>query len=384
MKSIKSISSALLLTVLLLAGCRRAPNFSAFEAEMEAFRSEIGNVGMSVAVVKDNELIYTHSFGVSDLESGAPVTDSSLFRIASISKSFTAVSILQLVEAGKLSLDTDVSELAGFPIRNPAYPDTPITVAMLLSHTSSINDSEGYFSFDGIRPDRNPDWAKCYNDYEPGKGYEYCNLNFNLLGSFLEKISGERFDQYVVCHLLHPLGLYGGYCVDSLDASRFARLYALQDGELTESTEAYEPRSERIRAYRTGEDTPLFSPTGGMKISAPDLARWMRVHMNYGTTPEGVRLISEASSRQMQTPRSDDEHYGFALKVSDGGYVPGVRLVGHTGGAYGLRSAMFFDPEKKYGFVMISSGCKNSAEEGDLNVISGSLRRMYDYFIREN
>lgn len=381
----KSFRTLFLLLALLAAGCRKAPDYSAFEAEMESFRNEIGNVGMAVAVVKDNELIYTHSFGVADLETGAPVTDSSLFRIASISKSFTAVSILQLVEQGKLSLDADAGELAGFPIRNPRYPDTPITVAMLLSHTSSLNDSQGYFSFDGVRPDRNPDWAKCYNEYEPGTGYQYCNLNFNLLGSFLEKISGERFDQYVVGHLLRPLGLYGGYCVDSLDTSRFVKLYALnKDGVMTESVEAYEPRSERIRAYRTGEDTPLFSPTGGMKISASDLARWMRVHMNYGTTPEGVRLISESSSKMMQTPRSEDEHYGFALKVSDGGYVPGVRLVGHTGGAYGLRSAMFFDPEKKFGFVMISSGCSNSAEEGDFHVINGSLRRMYDYFIKEN
>jgi len=358
----------------------------AFEKEMDAFRDRAENVGLAVAVVKDNKIIYTHGFGVTDLQTQAPVTDNTLFRIASISKSFSAASMLQLIEAGKVSLDADVSTLAGFPIRNPKYPDTVITLEMLLSHTSSINDSQGYFNFDGINPETNPDWALCYNSYEPGKGYEYCNLNFNLVGSFIEKLSGERFDQYVVHHILDPLGLYGGYCVDSLDTSRFAKLYSSDpgngsvNGELVECTEAYEPRSERIRNYKTGYDTPVFSPTGGMKISAPDLARWMMVHMNYGTSPEGVRIISEESSRQMQTPRSTDENYGLALWVDEGTYVPGVRLVGHTGGAYGLRSAMFFDPERKCGMVMISNGCGQYLDEDD-GVIENALRIMYRHFL---
>ncbi len=88
---------------------------------------------------------------------------------------------------------------------------------MVLSHRSGINDSQGYFTLDAINPAKNPDWAKCYNDYEPGKGYRYCNLNYNMVGTIIEKISGERFDQYVKHHILDPLGLYGGYCVDSLD-----------------------------------------------------------------------------------------------------------------------------------------------------------------------
>ena len=360
-----------------------------FEKEMEAFRDSIGNIGMGVAVVKDGKIIYTHSFGLADIENGTPVKENTLFRIASISKSFSATSIMQLIEQGKLSLDTDVSTLAGFPIRNPKYPDTVITLEMLMSHTSSINDSQGYFSYDGINPETNPDWGKCYNDYEPGKGYEYCNLNYNLIGAFIEKLSGERFDQYVVHHVLEPLGLFGGYCVDSLDTSRFAKLYSNDpdngsvNGEMVESKDAYAPRSERIRNYRTGLDTPVFSPTGGMKISAPDLARYMIMHMNYGVGENGQKIISEASSKSMQTPRSADENYGLALWVDEGGYIPGITLTGHTGGAYGLRSAMFFDPQKKYGFVMISNGTSNSASSGDYAVIDGSLRRMYKYFINK-
>ncbi len=386
-KKYTALFSALSTILVSIAGCTSTEK--AFEKEMEEFRQRIGNVGMGVGVVKDGRLIYTHSFGLADVENGIPVKDNTLFRIASISKSFSATSVMQLVEKGKLSLSMDVSDLAGFPIRNPKFPDTVITLEMLMSHTSSINDSQGYFSFDGINPDLNPDWERCYNDYEPGKGYEYCNLNYNLIGSFIEKISGERFDQYVVHHVLEPLGLYGGYCVDSLDTSLFAKLYSNDpdngsvNGEMVESKEAYAPRSERIRAYRTGTDTPVFSPTGGMKISAPDLTKYMIMHMNYGIGENGVRLISEESSRSMQTPRSSDENYGLALWVDEGGYIPGVTLTGHTGGAYGLRSAMFFDPQKKYGFVMISNGASDSASEGDGAVIDGSLRIMYKHFINK-
>jgi CubicO group peptidase (beta-lactamase class C family) len=381
------------LLVCLLAICVAVPlqarrpskkRIAAFERQIEEFRKDIENVGLSVALVLNNKIVYTQQFGVKNIETQEPIRENTLFRIASISKSFTTTGLLQLVEQGKVSLTTDVSQLAGFTIRNPKYPDTVITLEMLLSHTSSINDSQGYYTtLDVINPDKNPDYAKCYNNYEPGKGYEYCNLNLNLSGSFLEKLSGERFDQYVVRHILRPLGLYGGYCVDSLDAGRFASLYEYRDGkyECTDQS-AYNPRSQEISQYVRGRDAILFSPTGGMKMSAKDLAKYMLVHMNYGTSPQGVKIIPEELSKSMQVPRSTDENYGLSLWTTDE-YSPGVVLVGHTGGAYGMRSAMFFNPEKKYGFVMMSNGARARAKDKKTNIIKGVLQRMYDNFVRK-
>ena len=379
----KRFLAAGLVLALILSGCETAEQ--KFEKDMQSYLDEIQAVGVSCVVVRDNQVVYHHNFGVKNLETGEPVDDATVWRIASISKSFTATSLLQLVEQGRLSLTDDVSGLLGFPVRNPRYPDTPITLEMLLSHTSSINDSQGYWTtIDIINPAINKDSGLCYNDYEPGSGgYEYCNLNLNLAGTILERVSGERFDQYVVNHVLKPLGLYGGYCVDQLDAARFAHLYAWNDEEGVyedQSDEAYAPRREKIAAYVMGHDALIFSPTGGMKISALDLARYMTMHMNYGTTPDGVRIISEESSRNMQVPRSEPEHYGLNLWLADD-YVPGVTLVGHTGGAYGLRSAMFFNPDEKYGFVVICNG--HHAPEGVPNVLYGSIARMYKYFIQK-
>ena len=109
-------------------------------------------VGLSVAVVKHNVIIYTHSFGLKDVESNQPLTDDCLFRIASISKSFSATCIMQLARSQKISLNDDISELVGYRVRNPKYPETVITLRMVLSHRSGINDSQGYFTLDVINP----------------------------------------------------------------------------------------------------------------------------------------------------------------------------------------------------------------------------------------
>lgn len=338
-------------------------------------------VGLSIAVVKNNKIIYTSSFGKSNLESGAPLNNKNIFRIASISKSFSATAIMQLIESGKLDLDEDVSNLVGFPIRHPKYPETIITLRLLMSHMSSINDSEGYFSLDNINPAKNPNWQKCYNDYEPGKGYQYCNLNFNMIGTIIERTSGERFDQYIKHHILDPLGLYGGYCVDSLDKSKFANIYDYNadSAKFILSPNAYAPRSEEIIRYNMGYSTPIFSPTGGMKISATDLAKYMTMHMNYGVYKNG-RIITRKSAKQMQTPYSNVENYGFALE-STNTMIDGVQLIGHTGSAYGLFSAMFFDPKKKFGIVVISNGCDPSYSSGYNKVIKRTMNILYDLMI---
>ncbi len=338
--------------------------------------------GLSVAVVKNSRVIYTHSFGMKELETNTPLTDDCLFRIASISKSFSATSVMQLVEAGKLSLEEDMSKLVGFAIRNPKFPETIITLRMVMSHRSSINDSQGYFTLDAINPSKNTDWSKCYNDYRPGTGYMYCNLNYNMVGTIIEKISGERFDQYVKHHILDRLKLYGGYCVDSLDKTRFATIYEYNDStkKFIASPAAYNPRSEEIKNYTIGYSTPVFSPTGGMKISATDLAKYMIMHMKQGRY-KGKKIISKESAKQMQTKLSDTEGYGLAIMTTDK-LIPGKTMKGHTGSAYGLYSAMFFNPEEKFGVVVISNGCHPAYTEGFNTVIRKTVNCLFDHLIK--
>ncbi|NCU04329.1 MAG: beta-lactamase family protein [Chitinophagaceae bacterium] len=369
------------ISVLLLSPLHSLAQTGKAEAAIKTIMEENKVTGLSVAVVKKGKIIYTHSFGMKDVESNTPLTDDCLFRIASISKSFSATSIMQLAEAKKLSLDDDVSKLLGFTVRHPRFPQTVITLRMLLSHRSGINDSQGYFTLDAINPEKNPDWAKCYNNYEPGTGYQYCNLNFNMVGTIIEIVSGERFDQYVKHHVLDPLGLYGGYCVDSLDKNRFATIYEYNSKEqkFTAAPGAYAPRSEEISQYKMGYSAPVFSPTGGMKISATDLATYMTMHMQLGKYKR-TRVISKKSARLMQTTLSDKEGYGLAIMTTDK-LINGKQMKGHTGSAYGLFSAMFFHPEEEFGFVVITNGCTGAYTDGMNTVMRSTINCLYDAFI---
>jgi CubicO group peptidase (beta-lactamase class C family) len=338
--------------------------------------------GMSVAVVKKNRIVYSQSFGLKNIEKNTPLTDDCLFRIASISKSFSATAVMKLVESGKISLDDDVGNLIGFRVRNPGFPDKVITVRMLLSHRSSINDSQGYFTLDAIDPDRNPDREKCFNQYEPGSAYMYCNLNYNMLGAIIERISGERFDLHIRRHILDPLGIEGGYCVDSLDRSRFATIYEYRTDStrFVASPAAYAPRSEEIARYVMGRSTPVFSPTGGMKISARGLAQYMMMHMNKGKQ-HGKRIMSRKSADKMQSVISEKEGYGMAILTTTK-LIPGKTLKGHTGSAYGLYSAMFFHPKEKFGIVVISNGCHPGTSDGYNSVIRKTINCLYEKIVR--
>ena len=339
-------------------------------------------VGLSVAVVKDNKVIYNHSFGFKDVEKELPLTNESIFRIASISKSFTTTAIMQLVAKKQISLDQDVSELVGFRIRNPKFPNTVITLKMLLSHRSSINDSEGYFSLDAIDPAKNPNWEKSYNSYEPDKGYMYCNLNYNLAGSILEKLTGIRFDKYIQQQILDPLGLYGGYNVNALDSNLIAKIYEFnkETKGFTLSPNAYAPRTEEINNYTMGRTTPIFSPTGGMKISANDLAKYMIMHSQLGKY-EGGRMIPKKLSQQMQAIISEEESYGMALENTTQ-LIAGKTMIGHTGSAYGLYSILFFEPKEKIGFVVISNGCDTKTINGFNAVLHQTVNSLYNNLIR--
>ena len=372
----------LLSAVLLITSHPSIAQAEKAEAAIQQLMQTTPVVGLSVAVVKNNKIIYNHSFGYKDLDQRLPLQNDNIFRIASISKSFTSSAIMQLIAKKQISLDQDVSELVGFKIRNPKFPNTIITLKMLLSHRSSINDSEGYFSLDAIDPSKNPNWEKSYNAYEPDKGYMYCNLNYNLAGTILEKMTGVRFDKYIQQQILDPLGLYGGYNVNTLDSNLIAKIYEFKrdSAKFINSQSAYAPRTEEINNYTMGRSTPIFSPTGGMKISAHDLAEYMIMHSQLGKH-KGKRIIPKNLSKQMQAIISEEENYGMALETSTQ-LIPGKTMIGHTGVAYGLYSIMFFEPKEKIGFVVISNGCDTKTINGINGVLHKTVNILNEHFIQ--
>ena len=194
--------------------------------------------GLGVEVYKNGKKVYTHFaghryFAEKPGQKDLPVTADTRFRAASVSKMFTGFTIMQLVDDGKIRLDQDVSEILGFPLRNPNYPDTPITVRMLLSHTSSLRDGKLYaippeysvrefFVKDGKFYENGDHFAPA--GQAPREYFKYSNINYGLLGTIIEKVTGERFDLYQKKHILKDLDIKADYTVGNLSKSAFRDL----------------------------------------------------------------------------------------------------------------------------------------------------------------
>lgn len=358
------------------------------EADLQQIMNTHKAVGLAVAAVYKGETIYSKAFGYSDRENKIAYKEDDLLRIASISKTFVATSIMQLIEQGKLSLDADVSTIMGFNVRNPYYPSETVTVRMLLSHTSSLSDNNGYSTLDLINPTVSSSIHRSWNNYKPGSSYEYCNLGYNILGAIIELVSGERFDVYVKKYILDPLGLNASYNIKDLDSSEFVKIYRYNasDNSYTCSTDAYSYPYSQIANYKIGYSTPCFSPTGGLKISLKDLTTVMKMHMNKGEI-NGIKILSKESCELMQTEVTPTEYtesyYGFAM-ISTMGLVCDRKMTGHDGIAYGAYTAMYWDKEKDFGVVIMTNGCDaelSSSTSEFIQLLSKTSKSLYDYFV---
>ena len=344
-------------------------------------------IGLSVVVVKNSKIVYYDSFGYnpdySDSTKRTPIKKNNINYIASVSKTFISTAIMQLKDKRLLSLDDDVNKYLDFSVRNPYYPDTPITIRMLLTHRSSLNNLNYTVTFDHFNlliPEKNKDYSQCYNNYKPGTSYDYCNYGYAILGAVIEKTTGLRLDDYMDKYIMKPMRLYGGYNVEKLDSDRFVRTYQYSKGKYVRPIDVYKPDGH-LKDYVLGFSTPTLHPADGMIISSCDLAKFMMMHMNDGQYKKGKRIISSESEKEMREVPSDNRNYGLALAHYN--FINGIDLIGMTGGARGMHTAMYFNPEGKYGFVVFCNGCNStSAADGGLNKLV--VQELYKSFIQEN
>lgn len=324
--------------------------------------------------------------GLADRARRRALTVDDPVRIASISKLVVALGVMRMVEARTLDLDRDVSDYLGWPLRNPAFPDRPITLRLLLSHTSSLRDEVDYaVPFGTAIRDVVANPAAFDAAHSPGTYFRYANLNFPLIASVMERVSGERFDRLMARLVLQPLQLDACFnwttCSDGA-MGRAAVLYAgdgavLRDdlGGRRPACAVLAPNGCDLSAYSPGDNGALFSPQGGLRISVRDLATIGRLLLNRGRRGE-ERFLSEASIAAMTTPvwtfdGSNGETdsgfycaYGLAVQAlpigaagcRDDIFGAGRRMIGHAGDAYGVRSGLWVDPERGVGIAYYATG----------------------------
>lgn len=299
-------------------------------------------------------------------------------RVASISKLAVSLAAMRLVERGLLDLDADVSGLLGWRLRNPAFPDVPITLRQLMSHQSSLTDAGGYvIALDGDLQAflaRGENWDRAH---PPGAYFRYANVNWPVVAALMERATGKRFDRIMQDELFAPLGLDA--CFNWLLCSPGAKDRAVTlyrpDGSVARDGFVGDPDQCPLvpaedggcdpAAYVVGRSGSAFSPQGGMRISALGLARLGQLLLQ-----SGDGLLKPATFAEMIRPQwrfnglggdaangEDDAGYftafGLGIQLLD---REGRRWIGHPGEAYGLRAGLWVDRAGGEGRVRIATG----------------------------
>ena len=317
-----------------------------------AKRMESDNIpGMALAITDRERTIRTRTLGAADLSSGAKVTEDTLFQIGSISKSFTAVALLQLVERGKLDLHAPVTDyLPWFDIQSEY---APITLHHLMTHTAGIPiGTESTTIAEGEV------WylREAEASAPPGEFFHYSNTGYKALGLVLESVSGMSCQEFVRKNVIEPLGMTRTYTSITNDLRPLtATGYTwLHDDRLAGKMSTLAPA---IWSESTSAD-------GSISSVPEDMAKYIRMLLRRGEGPDG-RIISEDSFKALTgryiVPLDSyhGESYGYGLNVQDSeGHV----LIWHTGGMVGYTSAMHMDLDLGVGMIVLTNSLSGPEE----------------------
>jgi CubicO group peptidase (beta-lactamase class C family) len=323
--------------------------------------------GLAACIVKRDEVVWSSGFGMANLTKLIPFTpDQSLFHIASVTKGITATAIMQLRDRGLLKLDEDINKFLKFSVRNPKHPDKPITFRHLLTHTASINDSDGidsiyavgdpttsledvaieYFTAEGAL------WTReNYGEKAPGTSKRYTNAGFALLGYLVEVISKQPLEEYLQQNVFRPLKMNEtSFYIANLNRQTHACPYTyvreaapklvpgVGDGNLlpegVSPTVGYNEHA--LYSYPTLAD-------GMVRTSVQQLANFMIAMMNGGRFAE-TQLLNEETVDEMLARR--EQGLGW-FKTGD--------YWGHDGGDPGCSTEMMFNPNNKIGFIIFAN-----------------------------
>lgn len=337
-------------------------------------------------------VISSEATGMADPFAKRSLTIDDPVRVASVSKLVVALGVMRLVDAGKLNLDRDVSEYLGWRLRNPAFPDKPITLRLLLSHQSSLTDNVDYIipvggAVQGVTAD-----PKAWDGAHPPGGYfRYANLNFPVIGSVMEAATGERFDALMMRLVFSPLKLDACFNWTTCSDVGVARAVVLTDGAGAVRRDRLDGKrptcptvpttdgSCDLRTYKLGTNGGLFSPQGGLRISARGLATIGQMLLK-----RGRGFLKPASFNAMTTPlwryngtNGETEggfwcSYGLAVQTLASGtagckdepFGDGRQRFGHPGEAYGLRSGLWIDPISGKGTAYFITAVADDAPKG--------------------
>jgi CubicO group peptidase (beta-lactamase class C family) len=323
--------------------------------------------GAVIVIVKDGQPLFERGYGVSNIKTRRPVDpDATLFRPGSISKTFTWTAVMQQVEAGKIDLEADINRYLDFKI--PAYDGKPITMRQLMTHSEGFSDAgkdlivtdpKRLRSMDSILKGDVP--ARIF---PPGAVPAYSNYGATLAGYIVERVSGERFDDYVARHIFAPLGMTHSTFAQPLPNELSANM-----------SMGYRVASKPPRPY----ELVGLAPAGSLAATGSDMARFMIAHLQGGEF-QGQRILSEKTAELMHSPQFKPAPSlpGMAL----GFYqepANGRRVIGHAGDLNAFHSDMHLYLDDHVGlFVSFNSaGAAGAAHNIRASIFRGFTDRYF-------
>ena len=304
--------------------------------------------GIAIGIVKDNQIIYLKGYGKTD-PSGRPVKKSTPFVIGSMTKSFTAMAVMQLVEAGKIDLDATVQtyipsfRAISSPEDSEKNVSSTITIRHLLNQTSGISGSDAYktafFTYNG--DDALEKTAMYYTEglqlkHPVGKIYEYSNGNYIILGLIVQRVSGQSYESYVKDHIFTPLSMHKTFtsqeeAIQNRMAMGYRRWFGL--------SVPYKAK------YNRGD-----LPAGFIISSAEDMSHYLISQLAGGRYGK-VSVLSQAGINLMHT----EPVPGTYAMGWEPGEVSGIPVIGHAGGTPGFQSHMWLDTKQNIGVVVLTN-----------------------------
>ena len=337
--------------------------------------SDASLVGASCLVFNKGKIVEKLNYGVSDLDKSVKVTNSTVFRIASVSKILVALCIMRLYEEKKLDIETDISEYLGFKVRNPKYPDQIINLKMIMTQTSSITDGlevdsgdskdSGYNSINGtniecslqdlLDPNGKYFVKETFSHHMPGSHFQYSNLGCGILACVVEKVSGIYFTEYVKKIIFKPLKLDASFVVTDIKSKNVASTYIKRNGEIVKLRDREKFEKGVYNIFPLGEN--FRGPAGGCFISTNGLMKIMQALLSGGAPiikEETLNKMMQMAWAGKTEPYESYSAKGLQLMICD--YFDNRRLYGHFGDAYGVKSHFLFNKKEQLGMIFITNG----------------------------
>jgi CubicO group peptidase (beta-lactamase class C family) len=330
-----------------------------FDAYIRTLMRLANKPSIATCIIHDDDVIWSHAYGYYDIENQKEATTQTLYLQASVSKTVTATALMQLYEQGLFKLNDDVNEYLPFDLRNPNYPDIPITIEMILSHRSSLADDNLYWMCLSYLPG-DPDvegfpypWLEEYltpggSAYssstwsldKPGETYYYANVGFSIVAYLVELLSHQDFNEYCKEHIFQPLQMNTtGFRLRDVDIDNCAVPYEFKDGGY-------------FRHPHYG--IHVLYPAITLRTSIDEYSHFIIAHMNGGVW-HGVRILNESTVALMHTAHfspGDKYNYGLGWEVTNKVFK---KTYGHSGGYVGFLNLITIVPKDDTAVIFFSN-----------------------------